>query len=268
MSWFSTPVRDYASRLLISVPESASVPEIIRALDRHDISAVAVLDPGGDAVGMVSMTDLLRNGAIAPLTLGEAPRPQEGEKRTARDLMVAPLVAIDDDAPVRFAAALMVGDHIHRVFVRRAGKIDGVVSTRDVARAVVFHHVETPISAFMSKDVVSVQIGDPIEVALDRLREKDIRGLVVVDGNTPVGVFTQTEAIKARTLPRHLLATAVEQVMSYETICLDAGTPVYRAAGHLLALRVRRILAIEERRLVGVLTGWDVARVATLEQAA
>ncbi len=266
MTWFSTPVREYASKKLISVPEDASLREIEHVLDKHDVSAVAVVDPTGDTVGLVSMTDLLRVGKLAPAALGGPVKVADGDGHTARDIMVAPVVAVDDDAPVRYAAALMVGHHIHRVFVRRAGRIDAVISTRDVAQAVVFHHVDTPIERLLNREVASVEIGDSIALALDRLRERDVRGLVVLDGALPVGVFTQTEALKARALPHDLLESPVEQVMSYETICLDVKTPVYRAAGHLLALRVRRILAVEDRHLVGILTGWDVARVATTEQ--
>lgn len=265
MTWFATPVREYASKRLISVAEGATLREVEHVLDKHDVSAVAVVDGAGDTVGVVSMTDLLRAG-MQGATPGAPVRVADGDPRTAREVMVAPVVAVEDDAPVRYAAALMVGHHIHRVFVRRGGRIDAVISTRDVAQAVVFHHVDTPIERFMNRDVESIEIGDPISMALDRLREKDVRGLVVLDGAMPVGVFTQTEALKARALPHDLLATPVEQVMSYETICLDVKTPIYRAAGHLLALRVRRILAVEDRRLVGILTGWDVARVATTEQ--
>lgn len=266
MTWFATPVREYASKRLISVAEGATLREVEHVLDKHDVSAVAVVDAAGETVGVVSMTDLLRTGSMLGSVPGAPLKVADGDARTARDVMVAPVVAVEDDAPVRYAAALMVGHHIHRVFVRRAGRIDGVISTRDVAQAVVFHHVDAPIERFMNREVESIEIGDPISMALDRLREKDVRGLVVLDGAMPVGVFTQTEALKARALPHDLLDTPVEQVMSYETICLDVKTPIYRAAGHLLALRVRRILAVEDRRLVGILTGWDVSRVATTEQ--
>ena len=40
------------------------------------------------------------------------------------------------------------------------------------------------------------------------------------------------------------LETPVERVMSYETICLDVRTPLYRVAGHAMQMRVRRILAV------------------------
>jgi signal-transduction protein with cAMP-binding, CBS, and nucleotidyltransferase domain len=48
--------------------------------------------------------------------------------------------------------------------------------------------------------------------------------------------------------------------MSYETICLDRSTPVYRAAGHAIAMSVRRILVVEKHYLVGMLSCLDLLR--------
>jgi CBS domain-containing protein len=92
-----------------------------------------------------------------------------------------------------------------------------------------------------------------------------VRGLVVVDGTWPVGVFTHTEALRTRHLTPSLLETPVEQVMSYETICLDVKTPLYRVAGHFVQMNVRRVLAVEARALRGIASGFDLARVAAGE---
>ena len=49
--------------------------------------------------------------------------------------------------------------------------------------------------------------------------------------------------------------------MSYETINLDADTPLYRAAGHAIATKVRRIPTVDGKNLAGIVTGYDVAHV-------
>jgi CBS domain-containing protein len=131
-------------------------------------------------------------------------------------------------------------------------------------RAVLFHHVELPLSAVMSAPVEAVDVGDSIETAIARLGEKNVRGLVVTDGDWPVGLFTHAEALKARTLPTAILATPVEQVMSYAITCLPITTPLYRVAGHAIAIRSRRILAVADRSLRGIATGFDLALVATM----
>jgi hypothetical protein len=52
----------------------------------------------------------------------------------------------------------------------------------------------------------------------------------------------------------------VEDAMSYETICLDVATPIYRAAASAISTNVRRLL-IEHRRLVGIVSCLDLVDV-------
>ena len=101
----------------------------------------------------------------------------------------------------------------------------------------------------MTTPAETIDEGETIRMAIHRLADTNVRGLVVVDGTWPIGVFTHAEAIQARALPPTFLDTPVEGVMSYETICLDVGTPLYRVAGHAIQMRVRRILAVHAREL-------------------
>jgi hypothetical protein len=51
--------------------------------------------------------------------------------------------------------------------------------------------------------------------------------------------------------------------MSYEIVCLNVSTPLYRVASQARELRVRRILAVDERSVRGIATGFDVLRIMT-----
>ena len=96
---------------------------------------------------------------------------------------------------------------------------------------------------------------------MQRLAQANVHGIVVVDGTSPVGVFTHAEALSARKLPPALRESPVEDVMSYETICLDVATPLHRAAAYMVAMNVRRILVVEHRRLVGIVSCLDLVDV-------
>lgn len=263
---FSTPVREYMSHGLVSVRPETTLAELQRVFEERDVSAVPIVDAAGALVGILSTTDLMRAsrieldrpGGIARVTV---------PPRLVSDLMRREVVTVDEDAPLREAAAKMVEHHIHRVVVLRDGRPVAVHSTRDAMRAVHFHHVETPLSSAISAPVLTVDVGDNVASAIRKLGDVNVRGLVVTDGDWPIGVFTHTEALKARTLPHELLETTpVEAVMSYEMICLDVHTPLYRVAGHAAQTRVRRILAVEKRRLRGILTGFDLARIITMSE--
>jgi CBS domain-containing protein len=256
---FATPSREYMSRSLVSVRPDMPLDEVARVLADRDISCVAVTDEEGHPAGIVSTTDLLRD-AIAELKgSGGADAP----RRLARDVMSKAIVGIDEMQSVRDAAQTMVTHHIHRVLVYRDDRAIAVLSTRDVMRAVMFHHVELPLSEVMTTPVQTVDVGESIESAIGKLGDRSVRGLVVVDGNYPVGLFTEQEALTARTLPTEVLSHPVEQVMSYQMLALDVKTPLYRVAGHAIATRARRVIAVDGRVLRGIATGFDIAQVAT-----
>ena len=252
---FTTPAAEYMSRSLISVSPDTHLDEVSHLLEVRDISSVAVVDEHGAPIGIVSSTDLLRDAFHYPGT----------RARTARDVMQTALIGIEHSQPIRDAAQAMVTHRIHRVLVYKGERALGVVSTRDVMRAVLFHHIDLPLSAVMTTTVETVEVGDSIASAVARLGESNVRGLVVVDGAAPVGILTQAEALKARALPSEIQSMPVEQVMSYAVLSLPVDTPLYRVAGQAIALRSRRVLAVEGRTLRGIATGFDLARVATME---
>jgi CBS domain-containing protein len=121
----------------------------------------------------------------------------------------------------------------------------------------------TPLSAYMSSPVVSVQFDSSLAEAADLLRTSHVRGLLVVDGEWPVGLFTQEEALLATD---RSAATQVEEVMTSALLCLDAETPLFRVAAQALATRARRVVAVRNRDVVGILTGLDLARAVAQSQ--
>jgi CBS domain-containing protein len=257
------PVREYASKALISVPPEAAVASVQRLFDERGISAVPVVDSQGELRGIFSRTDLLRIARIemdSPSALAQVwPPPHH-----VAHVMRTPVVTCDEEATLREAAVKMVEHRIHRVIVTREGNPVGVLSTRDAMRAILKARILDPLSQVMTTELQTVAIGDSIDLAVGRLTDANVHGLVVVDGDWPVGVFTQSEAIKARSLPPAFRRTAVEQVMSYETICHDVKTPLYRIVGQAIDMNVRRVLAVENRKLVGIATGFDLVRYMTI----
>jgi CBS domain-containing protein len=70
--------------------------------------------------------------------------------------------------------------------VTDAGKPVGVLTDRDVALALPSHESDlgrTPVCELMSKDVVTIDIDETLDAAMDKLGEYGICRLLVVDGN-------------------------------------------------------------------------------------
>ncbi|MBT8453213.1 MAG: CBS domain-containing protein [Deltaproteobacteria bacterium] len=252
MAKFEMPATDY----MTSPVETIRVGESLVAADamftKQGVSALGVVDDIGELKGVVSRTDLL-HAAVSDqgVTFRVPDRPVE-------EIMQSPALQVSRDAPVAAAAKLMLKKHVHRIFVTSAGKPDGVISTRDLMRAVGEKRIKTPISEIASGSVVKIRAEDPIAMAVDRLELSNKHGLVVVEGDFPVGIFDQACALQARRLSP---TTAVENVMNVRILILPDAMGLGRAAVQALAMNVRRILIEHDRGVAGIVGGLDFARV-------
>jgi len=144
--------RELMTTEVASVPPEATPKEIARLLLSRGISAAPVVDRTGSPIGMVSEGDLLGRGEpgrkqrrdwwLAMLAEGEQLSEEYvaslgGKEATARDLMSAPLVTVEEDTEAADIAALLANHRIKRVPVLREGRMVGIVSRADLLRALV-----------------------------------------------------------------------------------------------------------------------------------
>jgi len=143
--------QELMTREVVAVGPDTPAQEIARLLLEHRISAVPVVDASGAPIGMVSEGDLAgRNEAdrearrdwwLELLSEGEALHPDfltslSPPKRTARDIMSAPVVTIDEATALPEIARVLEEYRIKRVPVVRDGRIVGIVSRADLVRAI------------------------------------------------------------------------------------------------------------------------------------
>ncbi len=257
MANFAMPVSEYMSAPVVSLKLSASLFEVRRTLDDQEISCIPLLDEQARCVGVISRTDLLRVGRYQAGASRGAALLTLPDKR-AGEVMHAEVISIAPGSSIAEAARLMVKRRIHRVFVLDEGRLAGVLSTKEILAAIRDKRVVTPISEVMAAPAFIIPSSAPVSLATDRLAKAHVSGLVVVDEEQwPIGTFTQAESLRARDLPRE---TFVEEVMSHAMLCMDVRTPLHRAAAQAHATRARRVLAVEDRKVKGVLTGLDFAR--------
>jgi CBS domain-containing protein len=238
-----------------SLSPSDRLADAARLFEQRGISSAPVVDDG-KIVGVISRTDLLREGRL------EASGPTRSlvlPDRSIAEVMSVGAVTVKPDARVARAAAWLVHGRIHRVFVEQGDALLGVLSTKDILRALADEHVRTPIRELMTRDVLTVTAESPLGEALEKIAHAGISGLVVTEQSWPIGVLTQVEALAARNLPKD---TPVDRAMSPAMLCLDADTPVERAAAQAAATRARRVIAVKARNVEGILTGIDFARAA------
>lgn len=114
---------------------------VLRVLAHRRIAAVPVVDDGGQVLGVVSETDLLRreeypvDGPGRWLVRGRRRRQRaKAAGRTAGELMTAPAVTVGPDATLTEAATRMARAGVNRLPVTVDGRLVGIVSRGDLLR--------------------------------------------------------------------------------------------------------------------------------------
>lgn len=258
MSPFDAPAARYMTSPVVTIHPDAALTDAAARMKEAGVSCLGVVGANGALTGMISQTDLVRVGRLRAALAGGT-RLLTLPRHRVRDWLTAAVIVVERDTPLCEAAARMASAHVHRVFVVEGERPIGVLSTTDVMRAVVDSRTNAPLSSCATAKVITVEAGDPLGVALHRLVEARVHGLVVTESGWPVGLFTQREALAAGGLdPRH----PVEEAMSCAMLCLPARTPLHRAAALALETGARRVLSVTARTLSGIASGLDLARVA------
>lgn len=249
-------VSDFMTAPVHTVRDSTPIDQVERRMAEHRISCLPVVDVAGRTVGVVTRFDLLRVGRLRARTAGteallDLPR------TAVRSIARRRLISVPPEASLAEAARLMGERRVHRVLVLEGERLVGVLGTREVMRAVAAARLEAPLASHHTTPLVTVSVGDPIALATDRLARSRITGVVVLDEGRPIGLFADCEALEARDRPSD---SPVEDAMSTALLCLPLGTPLHRAAEAAWTTKARRVLTVDDRRAVGILTGSDFVR--------
>jgi CBS domain-containing protein len=131
-------VTEVMTRPVLTVTPGTAIKEAARILIEAGVSALPVLNPKGDLVGIVSEADLVgfetrpdpraQAMPMAP-TAGTTPR-------FVRDVMTRHVITVPLDAQVSRAARTMLEQGIKRVPVVSGRRVVGIVSRRDLVKVI------------------------------------------------------------------------------------------------------------------------------------
>ncbi|OLZ62745.1 inosine-5'-monophosphate dehydrogenase [Streptomyces amritsarensis] len=165
-------VGELMTRDVVTVAGQATFKDVIRTLDEHKVSAVAVTDPAGHPLGVISEGDLLPKPADQGDWFRSLPHPErwESEKAAgtkAEELMSAPPVCARPDWTVAEAARLMESQRVKRLLVvDDADVLVGIVTRGDLLR--IFLRDDDAIRHEITGDVLDRTLHlDPAAVTVD-----------------------------------------------------------------------------------------------------
>lgn len=121
------------------------------------------------------------------------------------------------------------------------------------------------ISEYMDTSVPTLSPETQIMEAVDFLLRHQVTGAPVVDSNDRlVGIITETDLLKLLTegIGGEPAAEAtVSEFMTTEVITVPPEVDIYYVAGMFLANKFRRLPVVEEGKIVGAITRYDLLRV-------
>ena len=124
-------VRDWMHPGVITCRPDTPVDQVAATMDEKDISALVVIDETGDAVGVISRTDLVNARFIQPYL-------KHWRGMSAEHLMSKPVISVSPDTRIKEAVAVLQERRIHRLVVveQHAGRVRpiGILSVTDLAR--------------------------------------------------------------------------------------------------------------------------------------
>ena len=118
-------VRDIMNRGIYEVFLDTPLREVIKTMGENNISSVVVTDREGTYWGIITSLDVLKYYT------------KDIDNLKAEDVMVSKIITVNPLTPLEKAAAIMVENRIHHLYVvseLREDKIVGVISSKDIIK--------------------------------------------------------------------------------------------------------------------------------------
>src|SRR5581483_6001024 len=116
------------------------------------------------------------------------------------------------------------------------------------------------VGEIMTRDVITVSPADTVERAVRLMVEHEIGSVVVVDGDRPVGVFTERDLTRRILEDTELLQRKIEDVMSAPVVVTRPDVQMIEAFDLMNARNIRRLPIVEDERIVGIVTERDLLK--------
>jgi len=109
------------------------------------------------------------------------------------------------------------------------------------------------------QEVFSVGAKETVLTAANLMNQRGIGGLVVLDGERVIGIFTERDVLRRVVVAgRDPSATLVHDVMTMPVATCRSDTTLAECRGFMTEKRVRHLPVVEGQRLLGIVTIGDL----------
>ena len=116
------------------------------------------------------------------------------------------------------------------------------------------------IRDIMEKDVITIENDKTAQDAAKIIAEKDISFLVIMNEGKPQGVLSESDFVrKVAAEGKNASEVKISEIMSYKFRSVGPTTTIEDAIQKMLNNNIRRLLILDDEKLVGVITQTDLA---------
>ena len=112
----------------------------------------------------------------------------------------------------------------------------------------------------MEKNVITININETANNAANQMKENDISFLVIIENEKPVGVVSERDFVQKLCINNQNSSDVkISDIMSYKFRWVNPTTKIEDAIQKMLNNNIRRLLVLDDEKLVGVITQTDLA---------
>ena len=112
----------------------------------------------------------------------------------------------------------------------------------------------------MEKNVITIDIDETANNAANQMKENDISFLVIIENGKPVGVVSERDFVQKLCINNQNSSDVkISDIMSYKFRWVNTTTKIEDAIQKMLNNNIRRLLILDDEKLVGVITQTDLA---------
>jgi CBS domain-containing protein len=187
-------------------------------------------------------------------------------------IMKTDVRTLHPDASLSEALEIILRDRIGGIpIVDDEGVLNGIITERDVLKILCRSHAATPVEDVMTRSLLVQQPDCPLATVTKVMTEHQFRRLPIVKNDILFGIITATDIVRyigSGKVFEKLVTGDVAEVMSIPVRDLLSGNlfttnseaTVTDAARAMMAKKVGALPVIDQSRLVGLVTEFDLVR--------
>ena len=116
------------------------------------------------------------------------------------------------------------------------------------------------VKEIMNPNVVSLDPDASLKDAAELMEKQKIGSIVIVDGNTPVGIITERDFATKILLKPYSAETKVSEVMSSPVVHIASNQSVAEVIDIMANKDIRKVPVIDDGKVIGIVTGTEFLR--------